>query len=541
MKELRATVLVGLLAVVSVALVIFGVLNANRGIGGEGETWLVQAVFDDVTGIAAGTKVTIAGYPVGEVAHVALRGTRVIVQIRVRNDVVLYAGVRRAPEGPLRNAAMVTRVQASLLGDYYLELKPGAEGEKIAPGGTIPLVVTATGIEATLARIESAADIIPKIDQIAGDIGKITANAAKVFGSDDGAKRFDEIADNLVQSSRHLVTTAAAAEGRLVKGTLAPGGELDRSVRDVHTFIRNANALLGMAGGRVNRGTASALRSLDHVEDITRSVRAMIGRNEKGVENAMGTLTSTLRKVEDSLVRVDRVVGHLEALAAATRRGEGSVGRLLTSDKLVRETEAMVSETRGFVSRFVSMQSGIDFQTSRYAGLPGTDADAWRSQLTLRLQPSPEKYYLVTVSSDIIPLTAQRAQRTSASVDGAPATQLDERIAETGDTVKLGFQYVRRWGPLALRGGVIESRAGGGVDLFAWNDRVQWTTDLFALTDPRPRLRTALMVRLLPFAYLQVGGDMLLTADRDLFFGAGLAFTDNDLILLFASAPSVQF
>lgn len=539
MKELRATVLVGLLAVVSVALVIFGVLNSNRGVGAEEDTYRVFAVFDDVTGVASGTKVTIAGFPVGQVERVVLRGTEVHVELRLRNDVVLYGG-RKREDGRLVNAAMVTRVQASLLGDYYLELKPGADGKKLEAGDTVPIVITATAIEATLARLETAADVIPKIDQIAGDIAKITANAAKVFGADDGAKRFDEIAENLVATSRNLVATTESVKSRFAEGSLAPGGDLDKSIAGLREFTRQANSLAVLARGGVDRGTASALRSLDNVEDITKSVRNMIGRNEKGVENAMGTMTSTLRKVEETLGRIDRVVANLELVTEKTAKGEGAIGRLLTSDKLVREAEAMVADTRSFVSRFVNLQSGIDFQTNRYAKLPNTDAEAWRSQLTLRLQPSKEKYYLVTISSDIVPLTQRRGVNTASTLDGGPTSILDETIRETNDVVKVGFQYVRRWGPVALRGGVIESRAGFGADLFAFSDRLQTSVDVFALTDPRPRVRAAILLRFVSWAYVQVGGDMLLTPDRDVFFGAGLAFTDNDLLLLFASAPSVQ-
>lgn len=539
MKEIRATVMVGLLAIVSIALVVFGVLNSNRGVGEESDSWEVNAIFDDVTGVASGTKVTIAGYPVGQVTRVTLRGTEVVVQIRLQPDVVLFAG-RKREDGKLVNAAMITRVQASLLGDFYLELKPGAEGATLGQHDEIPIVITATAIEATLARLETAAGIIPKIDQIAGDVARITNNAAKVFGGDDGVQRFGEIANNLVFASKNLADTTEQVRSRFEVGTLAPGGDLDRTVIELGEFARQANSLAKLARGSLGQGTKSAMRSLDNVENITLSVRQMIGRNEQGVENAMGTLTSTLRKFEETLVRVDRVVANLETVSEKTARGEGSIGRLLTSDKLVREAEAMVADTRTFVSRITNLQTGIDFQTNRYAGLTESDAEAWRSQLTLKLMPSKEKYYAITISSDVYPVAGQRAVTTNTTVDGNKTTTREEHISNTGDTVKFGFQYVRRWGPVTLRGGVIESRVGMGSDLFAFSDRLQVSADLFALTDSRPRLRAAMRFSFVSWAYMQVGGDMLLTPDRDLFFGVGLAFTDNDLLVLFASAPSIQ-
>ncbi len=538
MNELRASLLVGLLAVTSAALVIVGVLNTRDDIGNEDTTYPLDAVFDDVTGIAAGTKVTIAGYPVGEVVEVRLRGTEVLVQLRLRQEVALFSGVQR--DGKLVNAAMLTRVQASLLGDYYLELRPGAEGKRLGRGDRVPIVVTATAIEATLKRLETTAEVIPNINRIADDVAAITGNARKIFGSDDGAKRFDDIADNLLSTSRNLTESTDLIRKRFETGSLSHGGELDRAIASASKLIGEAAAIAGGLRGTVDKGSDSALRSLDHVEVVTRGVRAMLGRNENGLENAVASLTVTLKKVEDTLTRLDGVVANLEDVTARTRRGEGSVGRLLTNDTLVREAEAIVKDTRGFVSRFLNLQTGIDFQTNYYQGGATADREAWRSQLSLRVQPNPEKQYLLTISSDVLPNTTSLMRRTDETgPGGAASTTLG--IQERGDTVKLGFQYVRRFGPVALRGGLIESRAGFGVDAYAWSDRITAFAEVFQLTDPRPRLRAGLIARLLPFAYLQAGGDFLLKGDRALFFGAGLYFRDDDLLLLFASAPTVQF
>lgn len=537
MKELRATVLVGLLAMVSVALVIFGVLNTKRGIGDDEQTWMVEAIFNDVTGIASGTKVTIAGFPVGEVKRVTLVGTEVQVMVRLRNDVVLYGGVER--EGSLVNAAMLTRVQASLLGDYYLELKPGAAGKRLVAGDRIPIVITATAIEATMKRLETAAEVIPNVNRIASDVAAITGNARKVFGSEDGAARFDEIADNMVISSRNLVETTDLVRKRFEVGTFATGGELDKSVASISALARQASHIAQSLQTTVDKGGPSALRSLANVEDVTQNVRTLLGRNEKGVENAMGTLTSALKKIEDTLARLDGVVANLEAVTAKARNGEGAIGRLLTNDTLVREAEGVVKDTRSLVNRFSNLQTGIDYQTNYYATAPPSDAERWRSQVTLRFQPSGEKYYLATISSDIYPVTRTLVRSTGTTGTGGDTLKTDS-IREVGDTVKLGLQYVRRFGPVTLRGGLIESRAGFGMDAFAWQDRLQAFAEVFQLTDPQPRLRAGLIVRLLPWAYLQAGGDSLMSSERAFFIGAGLFFRDDDLLLLFASAPSVQ-
>jgi len=542
-KELRATVLVGLLAVMSVGLVILGVLNSNRGIGGVEDTFSVYALFDDATGIAQGTKVTIAGYPVGEVNEIRLRGAVVHVALRLRKGVQLYSGTRKSEDEELLNAATLTRLQASLLGDYYLELTPGASGKELKEGDQIPIVITTTAIQATLDRLETAAKIIPKIDSIAGDVAKVTANAAQVFGGDEGATRFDEISRNMVKTSKDLSRATRTLRQRLDRGPLAAGGELDETVVGLKTFTDTANLIAARAGKSMDVATASAMRSLGNVEQVTKSVREIVGRNKAGVEDTVGDLRSTLTRLEGTLARLDRTLATIEKVAVKTAEGQGTIGRLLTDDTLAREAEDAMSKASNLMSRFTASETGIDFRTAYYAGL-ASDSPAitpWRSQLSLRIQPNKQKYYLLHVSSDIYNQPLGRT--TVSTTDGVGPSKLDEQVIESTDNVKFGFQYVRRWGPLALRGGIIESLAGFGLDLFAFNDRVSFGVDLFRLTDGiRPRLRTTLLWRFLPWAFVQVGGDDLLVGQsRDLFFGAGLTFTDNDLMMLFLGTPTVQF
>ncbi len=549
MSEARAAVLVGLLAVVAAALVFVGIASTSKGIGGDDETYAVYGMFSDITGIAAGTKITIAGYPVGQVSAVKLEGEQVRVTLRIRNEIALYAGAKDPATGALSSAAMVQRMQASLLGDAYLELKPGAKGAKLGPGDRVPLVVLETGIAAAMKQLEKvavkvndAATIIPKITRIATDIEKITHNAAKVFGSEDGAQRFDEIATNFVKVSRDLASTTSSVKGRLEKGPLAPGGALDRTVKNLDRFAGQANLAALDARGLIKKGGASAQRSLSNVETMTAQLRRIVGANTKGMNETVASLTSTLHKAEQTLGRIDKVVANLETVSGKAARGEGTVGRLLSSDKLINDAETMVSQTKDFVTRFVGLQTAIDFQMNAYGRRLNAGDDAWRSQMTIRIQPTDKrKYYLLGISSDVVPYfdTVTRLQTSGAGGTGT----VTESRNELTDVIKFNVQYARRFGALALRGGLIESTAGVGVDLFAAQDRVQLSASVFRLTGPAPapRLRASLRWAFLSWAYVQVGGDDLLTKQRDGFFGLGISFTDNDLMLLFASSPSVQF
>jgi phospholipid/cholesterol/gamma-HCH transport system substrate-binding protein len=550
-KELRATVLVGLLAIVSVALVVFGVLNTQHGPGDDAHTYIVSAIFDDATGVAKGTRVTIAGIPIGQVEGVKLEGERVRVSIKLKNEVVLHGG-RKAKDGALQNAAMVTRLQASLLGDYYLELTPGHAGQVLSEGDTIPIVVTTTAIDATLERIETAATILPKIDKIAGDIAKITDNAAKVFGGKDGGDKFTKLSDNLVATSKNLANTSDLVRRRLETGPLSAGGDLDETVKSLNLFAQQATELGRQATTLLGRAGGTAVRSLDHFERVAETVSKVVGTNAKDVDSTIGNVAVTLKKLQETLNRVDVVVANLEIMTEKTKNGEGTIGQLLTNDKIAKDAEVMVAGARQLLGRFTGGDTGIDFRTVFYGGFDDADpaSSRWRTMLNFKISPNKEKYYLLGISSDIRRTPGQTT--TTTRLSGTDQPVLQETVLTNMDDIKFGFQYVRRFGFIAVRGGLIESRAGVGVDLFALNDRIEIGADVFRFTDDaitdavpvglRPRFRGRVMWHFLPFAYAQVGGDELLNSDRrDVFFGLGIHFTDNDLIMLFATAPTVRF
>lgn len=549
MKNARAALAVGIFVVLALAATVVGVAFSNRGIGSGPGTYMLRAFFDDVTGIAAGTKVTIAGVRVGEVEHLELQGQRVEVRLRLLKDIKVFAGLV-APDGSLRNGAVLTRLQASLLGDYYLELAPGMTGRQLANGDEIKLVITATALQQTLQKMDRAADVVPKIDQIAGDIAKITHNAAAVLGSDSGAAQMASITSNLVKASADVAETTAALRDRLSSGVLAPGGDLDRGLRG---FADTAEKLSGLTGrldtiisrtaGSMDDAGKSVLRSIENIEVVSTQIRDLVGRNKSGVDDTVGTVANALKKVQDALGRVDNVMGHAEKIAADIDAGKGNVGRLLRDETLLRSAEQMVSSTGSLLKRYLDLEVGVDYRLAAHVvRVQDPNQLAWQSHLSLRLQPNKDKYVLLTLTANNLPVQRTFTRQTSSDGPTDPPV-VKETFIESETNVRLGLQYARKFGSVTLRGGLIESTAGAGVDLEAVRDKLWISADLFRFRDAKyPRLRASLTWMFVPHVFAWLGGDELLYPGEraDLFLGLGLNFTDNDLFVLFTSSPKIN-
>jgi phospholipid/cholesterol/gamma-HCH transport system substrate-binding protein len=533
----RAAWAVGALTVLALVAVVIGVASVDRGIGrGPGSYWL-HARFDDVTGLAEGTKVTIAGIRVGQVERLQLLGQTVDVRVRLASSVRAFAGQLDAT-ATRKNGAVLTRLQASLLGDFYLELAPGAAGPVLREGDAIPTVITATALQQTLAKVDRATTLIPQIDQIASDIGAVTRNLATVWGGDSGAVKLDELSAHLVEASRDLAAVTRGLRERLEGGQIDKGiqgfsdaaSQLSRLSQRIARTIDRADADLGAAGGALRRTLADA-------EAVAADVRAIVGQHKDEAGNTVRSASRLTSQLETLAGRVDRIV-------AAIERGEGNVGRLLRDDTLMRQTEQLVDRSGSLVRRYTDLELGLDYRIAAHGGL-ASDPDRlrWQSHLTLRLQPRADRFVTATLTRNN--LASERTfSRVTESAGGTDPPLLRERFVEVDPSPLLwGLQYARRLGPWTLRGGLIEGTAGAGLDWALWPDRLQLSADVFRFaSDAWPRLRGSLVWRALPYVYAWAGGDELLYPGTraDLFYGLGLSLTDNDLLVLFTAAPKVQ-
>ena len=127
-----AFVLLGMLGLVFLAL-----KAANLGSVGGGDSYALQARFDNIGGLKPRAPVRAAGVTVGRVKSIAL-------------DAKTYQGVvtlevDRAFNFPKDTAAKI--LTAGLLGDQYVGLEPGGDDQNLQPGQTIAQTQSAVVLE----------------------------------------------------------------------------------------------------------------------------------------------------------------------------------------------------------------------------------------------------------------------------------------------------------------------------------------------------------------------------------------------------------
>lgn len=135
-----AEVLTGaLVLLVAAGFLAYAVAHSGRG-GGSG--YPLYATFDNISGLAVGSDVRVAGVKVGSVTSETIdpKTYQAHVALSVQNDIQL----------PKDTAAEIT--SESLLGGKYVALSPGGEEHMLQPGQTITITQGSINIESLLGK-----------------------------------------------------------------------------------------------------------------------------------------------------------------------------------------------------------------------------------------------------------------------------------------------------------------------------------------------------------------------------------------------------
>ena len=135
--------LVGLFVLLGMlGLVFLSLKAANLATFSSGDTYSLQARFDNIGGLKARAPVRSAGVTVGRVASIALdaKSYQGVVRMEIERDV----------QFPKDSSARI--LTAGLLGDQYVGLEPGAEEKPLVAGDTIKQTQSAVVLESLISQ-----------------------------------------------------------------------------------------------------------------------------------------------------------------------------------------------------------------------------------------------------------------------------------------------------------------------------------------------------------------------------------------------------
>lgn len=142
MNSRKLEFVVGLFVLIGLAAVIFLAVRIGGGRFAAGDSYELRARFTNASGLRKGSSVNLAGVTVGEVVRIELDPQSFVAVATLR----LPAGLR------LDDDSTAAIKSAGLIGEKFLNLKPGASGNQLQPGELIVDTESAVDLEDLISR-----------------------------------------------------------------------------------------------------------------------------------------------------------------------------------------------------------------------------------------------------------------------------------------------------------------------------------------------------------------------------------------------------
>ncbi len=384
----------------------------------------------------------------------------------------------------MRNYTVALKT-SGLLGEKYLALIPGIT--------TAPLLKDGDEIT-SIAAYSDMDRLITALSDVAVDIKKITGALGDVLGGDDNQASLGSIIKNL---------------------------------QDITTSV---NSIVAENDVRFT----TVMKNMESFSASLRDITEMLAANKGNFNATMTNVREAMETLNNIAPNVDSTVSSISKIAQRIERGEGTIGKLLNDDETHRNINQTLTGINNFIDKAGKFRTFVSYRSEFLFNESDT-----KNYVSLKLQPKPDKYYLIEIIDD------PRGHRTSSVqtkiINGTPTTV---KTITTDDDVTFTALIAKRLGNVTLRGGMIESTGGVGIDYHMLKDKLKFTFEAFDFdSDFETHLKAGATLIIHKHFYLTAGYDDFIS-DSGLdsaYAGIGFQFEDEDLKFLFSAMPALNF
>jgi phospholipid/cholesterol/gamma-HCH transport system substrate-binding protein len=270
------------------------------------DSYKLYAVFENVSGLAKGAKIEMAGVNIGKVGNIELTP-----EGKAKVELLIYSKYK------VQEDAEAYIKTYGVLGDKFVELKPGVSKNYLKP-------------ESMIANAHSAVSV----DDLLANIGPTVEGLKELLGTEEGRQNLKILVANIKEASESFKGIAAKIE----KGQ----GSLGKLVTDdsLYVNLKETTDHLKVIARQIEsgQGTLGKLVKDDQLYKTLTQTVANLEKVSKKLEKGEGTLGKLIN--DESLYKeLKQISTNLKDITARIERGEGTLGKLLKDDSLYIEAK----------------------------------------------------------------------------------------------------------------------------------------------------------------------------------------------------------
>ncbi len=529
MNNFSTEIKVGLFVLAGIIILSYMAIKVGKFDLGKRGGYTIDAYFDNASGLNKDVPVEIAGIEVGSVEDISLDRRKAKVTMRISPHISI----------PSDSKAFIRT--KGVLGDKFIEITPGKpELPSLKDGERIVNTYSPTDID----------QLINVIGDVALDIRKISKSLSNVLGGKEGEDKMRHILDNMDNTIASLNRIILDNEKR-INSLLINLKEFSKDIKDVSGInkeyinkividVRETTTQLKEAVGafssitkKIDRGEGSLGRLVNDpktVEDLNQTLAHLKSITEK-IDSGEGTIGKLISDRQTG-ASLDETLASLKSISKKIDSGKGTIGKLINDEQIAERLEETMTGISDYFTKTDAFRFDIDFHAEQLTRHSDTKA-----YLNLKIQPKADKYYLLGIVSDPTGVKTTTDTTTTQNPGGTTTTHEEKRER---DKLKFTAQIAKRYYDLVIRGGIIESTGGAGLDYYFLDDRLKLSFEAFDFsTDERTHLKSGVDFTFFKYLYLTTGFDDFINDEgRSSFFvGAGLRFEDDDIKYLLTDAP----
>ncbi len=272
-------------------------------------------------------------------------------------------------------------------------------------------------------------------------------------------------------------------------------------------ILKNVNSKISPLLENANKLVLSYKESGDIIKkrlpDILSKTDTLMGK----LNNVADVLKQKLPKLADEYIKVGKNANEILV------KNKNSLANTIASAKSFFDSGSKsFNKIDDFFAKVQKAQINVDITSDLLL-----KDSYFKTTANLAYIPNPTKYYILGVTS---------------------RKDYDTKITQQNDDSKIyiNAEIGKRYQNLLLRGGIIESTGGVGVDYFMYDDKVKLSADLYDFNSQNdyrgsnPHLNFQARYLYLKHLEFIAGIENLINANaRQFFLGLGVNFNDNDL------------
>ncbi|MAF92203.1 MAG: MlaD family protein [Bdellovibrionota bacterium] len=311
-------------------------------------------------------------------------------------------------------------------------------------------------------------------------------------------------------------------------------GKITGSLEEVANALKDATV--------EGDNSTSIGRIVSNIEGFTKDLKDISGENKDKLGNSIDSAERILATLDElindpsedgfrvawykatrAMDRVDTSMKNIEEITQKVNDGEGTLGRLINDDETVVELNTAIKNVNQFIGTSSNLRTTIDFHTANVSAVGGA-----KSYLSVHLQPGLDRYYELGIVDD--PAGNREVRVTTTETGGSTSTETVTDVFQ--NEIKFTALYAKKFFNFTIKGGIIESTGGVGLDYYFYKDKFRLTTEIFNFEETNLRS----YVRWTPWRgiYFVGGGEDLLDqgAGVSSYIGGGIYLTNDDINLL---------